>query len=82
MTIVDAQVHIWYADSEQRPWPTGTKGQKPYEVTRDAMLFQMDLAGVDRAIIVPPSWEGERNVLRAFFPQIERADRLPTHTQT
>ena len=25
------------------------------------MLFQMDLAGVRRAVIVPPSWEGDRN---------------------
>jgi predicted TIM-barrel fold metal-dependent hydrolase len=27
----------------------------------DRLLAMMDEAGVDRAIIVPPSWEGDRN---------------------
>ena len=61
MIITDAQLHIWHADTPERPWPAGTKGQKPYEIRRETMLFQMDLAGVQRAILVPPSWDGERN---------------------
>jgi hypothetical protein len=28
-----------------------------------SLLFQMDLAGVRRVVLVPPSWEGDRNDL-------------------
>jgi predicted TIM-barrel fold metal-dependent hydrolase len=63
MLIVDAQVHIWAADSPQRPWPRDrtTRPQKPYPVTGDLILAGMDEAGVDRVVLVPPSWEGDRN---------------------
>ena len=65
MTIVDAQVHIWGADTPERPWPPGRahQAQKPYPVTREMVLREMDAAGVSRAVIVPPSWEGDRNDL-------------------
>jgi len=63
MDIVDSQVHLWAADSPARPWPPGRaqEAQKPYPISKEAMLFQMDLAGVRRIVIVPPSWEGDRN---------------------
>ncbi len=65
MLIVDSQVHIWGADTPDRPWPPGRahQAQKPYPVTREMVLAAMDEAGVSRAIIVPPSWEGDRNDL-------------------
>lgn len=65
MHIVDSQVHLWGADTPDRPWPPGraAQAQKPYPVTKEALLLQMDLAGVSRIVIVPPSWEGERNDL-------------------
>lgn len=65
MLIVDSQVHIWGADSPERPWPPfrGSGAQKPYPVSKETLLLQMDLAGVDRIVLVPPSWEGERNDL-------------------
>jgi len=65
MLIVDAQIHLWAADTPDRPWPPGgaQRAQKPYPVTRDLALAGMKEAGVDRAVIVPPSWEGERNDL-------------------
>jgi predicted TIM-barrel fold metal-dependent hydrolase len=65
MHIVDSQVHIWAADSPERPWPAGRaqEAQKPYPIGKEALLFQMDLAGVRRAVLVPPSWEGDRNDL-------------------
>src|SRR2546427_9155279 len=65
MQIVDAQVHIWGADTRDRPWPPGRahQAQKPYPVTRDLVLAGMKEAGVDRAVLVPPSWEGDRNDL-------------------
>ena len=65
MLIVDAQVHIWSADSPDRPWPPGRgqHAQKPYPVTREMVLEAMDEAGVDRAVLIPPSWEGDYNDL-------------------
>ncbi len=65
MDIVDSQVHIWGADTADRPWPPGraAEAQKPYPVDREALLLQMDLAKVRRMVLVPPSWEGERNDL-------------------
>lgn len=61
--IVDAQVHVWGADSPERPWPEGraSEAQKPYPVTKELVIEGMDEAGIDRAILVPPSWEGDRN---------------------
>jgi L-fuconolactonase len=61
--IVDAQVHIWAADTPERPWPKDrqTPPQKPYPVTKELILAGMDEAGVDRVVLVPPSWEGDRN---------------------
>jgi L-fuconolactonase len=63
MNIADSQVHVWQAESPDRPWPPGRAqdAQKPYPISKETMLFQMDLAGVRRAVIVPPSWEGDRN---------------------
>ena len=65
MLIVDSQVHIWGADTPDRPWPPGgaRRAQKPYPVTKDMLLAEMDTAGVSRVVIVPPSWEGDRNDL-------------------
>src|SRR5215475_13437708 len=63
MNIVDSQVHIWGPDMPQRPWPAGRakEAQKPYPILKETLLFQMDLAGVRRMVLVPPSWEGDRN---------------------
>ena len=62
MMIVDAQVHIWAANSPERPWPKGRhEAHKPQPITAEDMLRDMKTAGVDRAVLVPPSWEGEYN---------------------
>ena len=60
--IVDSQVHLWAASTPERPWPARAK---PHGESLDAatVLARMDESGVDRAIIVPPSWEGDRNDL-------------------
>ena len=62
MKIVDAQVHIWGANTPERPWPAR---HPPHREPLDKLELaaEMDKAGVDRAIIVPPSWEGDRNDL-------------------
>jgi L-fuconolactonase len=65
MPIVDAQVHIWGADTPERPWPAGHahRAHRPVPFSKDDLLAEMAAAGVDRAVIVPPSWEGDRNDL-------------------
>ena len=63
MLIVDAQVHIWGADTPARPWPKRGPAQRPVPLGKDELLREMDAAGVDRVVIVPPSWEGDRNDL-------------------
>jgi L-fuconolactonase len=65
--IVDAQIHIWTPDTPERPWPRhGDEGKTATPQMTEPMspgdiLASMDNAGVDRAILVPPSWEGDRN---------------------
>ena len=64
MLIVDAQVHIWGPDTPQRPWPKGRAApHRAQPFSRDDLLQEMDAAGVARVVIVPPSWEGDRNDL-------------------
>ena len=49
MMIVDAQVHLWGADTPERPWPKReNKPHRPVPLGRDALLREMDAAGVRR----------------------------------
>jgi predicted TIM-barrel fold metal-dependent hydrolase len=59
--IVDAQVHLWKANTPDRPWLPNRVAQLPEPFTIEKLVPMMDTAGVDRAVIVPPSWEGDRN---------------------
>ena len=61
MMIVDSQVHIWAADTPERPWPARHEPHKPEPITAQDLLREMDGAGVNACVLVPPSWEGERN---------------------
>jgi predicted TIM-barrel fold metal-dependent hydrolase len=66
LKIVDSQVHIWAADRPDRTWPPPAHGLKPaphrdHPITAEELLGRMQEAGVDRTILVPPSWEGDRN---------------------
>jgi predicted TIM-barrel fold metal-dependent hydrolase len=65
MRIVDSQVHLWAASTPERPWPEGREleAQRAYPILKETLLLQMDQAGVERVVLVPPSWEGERNDL-------------------
>jgi len=60
-TIVDAQVHLWKDESEDWKWVPGMKPQMPEPFTIEKLVPLMDQAGVDRVVIVPPSWPGDRN---------------------
>ena len=59
--IVDAQVHLWKANTPDRPWLPDRVAQLPEPFLIEKLVPMMDEAGVDRAVIVPPSWEGDRN---------------------
>ena len=63
MLIVDAQVHIWGANTPERPWPARHQPHREVPLGKEELLREMDAAGVNRAVIVPPSWEGDRNDL-------------------
>jgi L-fuconolactonase len=60
--IVDAQVHVWGANTPERPWPARAESHRA-PLGKDELLSEMAKAGVDRAVLVPPSWEGDRNDL-------------------
>ena len=81
MLIVDSQVHIWGAHTPERPWPRWAVGTpdkprnvalRPVPVSADDVLADMKVAGIDRAVIVPPAFEGDRNDLA-----LEAAQRYP-----
>jgi len=59
--IVDSQVHIW-DDSSQviANWPPGEKvqGWTLTPLTAERLVAQMDAAGVSRAFLVPPAFDG------------------------
>jgi predicted TIM-barrel fold metal-dependent hydrolase len=59
--IVDAQVHLWKAESPDWPWVPGRKPQLLEPFSIEKLVPLMDEASVDRVVIVPPSWPGDRN---------------------
>src|SRR5260221_5822302 len=64
MFIADAQVHIWAASTPDRPWPQGhATPDRPMPFGKDDLLREMDAVGVQRAVLVGPSWDGNRNDL-------------------
>lgn len=75
MLVVDAQSHIWGADTLERPWPARTRPHREMPFGKDELLREMNAAGVDRVVIVPPSWEGDRNDLALAAAQ-QHPDRF------
>lgn len=63
MVVLDAQVHIWEADRPDRPWiPGGSQVvHLPEPLSPERLLGDMNRVGVDRTLLVSPSWEGPRN---------------------
>ena len=75
MTIIDSQVHIWGAETPDKPYLT-ENASKPHRVKplgHEELLQVMDANGVQRTVCVPPTWEGFSNEesLRAarLYPQ-------------
>jgi predicted TIM-barrel fold metal-dependent hydrolase len=67
MLVVDAQVHLWSSGT-----PLAHHRQVP-SVSAEEMLKEMDAAGVDAAIIHPPSWDAH-----AESVAIGAAQKYPT----
>jgi predicted TIM-barrel fold metal-dependent hydrolase len=63
MFIADAQVHIWAPDTPERPWRPGQTVHRKVPLGADELLREMDGAGVSRALLVPPYWDGDRHDL-------------------
>jgi predicted TIM-barrel fold metal-dependent hydrolase len=63
--VVDTQVHIWAANTPERPWGEGMENRAhlPIPLGQEELLVLMDRAGVDCAILIPPSLDGDRNDL-------------------
>jgi L-fuconolactonase len=63
--IIDSQVHIWAENTAERPWAPNMEGRAHLAepLSAEKLLRMMDQAGVDAAILVPPSLEGDRNDL-------------------
>lgn len=84
--IVDSQVHLWGENTPERPWRRDAvrTAHRAVPPTADDLLREMDGAGVDRAVLVPPSWEGDRNdlALKAAADHPDRfavMGRFPAH---
>ena len=75
MLVTDAQIHLWENERPDRPWPKDGRStpHRPNGFTAEQMLAEMDPIGVDRAVIVPPSWIGESNEYA-----LEAAAQYPT----
>ena len=61
--IVDSQIHLWAPETPERPWIAGgrERAHLPDPLTFLKFLPMMETAGVDRAIVVPPTWPGDDN---------------------
>jgi L-fuconolactonase len=63
MMITDAQVHIWAPETPEKPYAKGEASQphRSIPLGKDELLTEMDGAGVQRCVLVPPTWEADRN---------------------
>jgi L-fuconolactonase len=63
MMIIDSQVHIWARETPENPYTqeNASKPHRPVPLGHQELLREMDAAGVERCVLVPPTWEGDRN---------------------
>lgn len=64
--VVDSQVHVWLPESPARLWPSGGRewaraSHRATAISGEQLIREMDEIGVDRAVLVPPLFEGHRN---------------------
>jgi L-fuconolactonase len=61
MKIIDSQLHCFYSNTPEHPWPAGAVAIHGPEFTIEKALEVMDQNGVQGAVLVPPSWNGWDN---------------------
>jgi len=61
MKIVDAQVHVWGPNTPERPWPKRHPPHRDEPLGAAQLIGEVDAAGIDAVVLVPPSWEGDYN---------------------
>ena len=63
MMIIDSQVHIWAPETVNKPYATenASTPHRPVPLGHDELLREMNGAGVERCVLVPPTWEADRN---------------------
>jgi predicted TIM-barrel fold metal-dependent hydrolase len=61
MLITDVQIYIWEIDRPDRPWMKGLQRppHRPDGFSAEEILAEMDAVGVNRAVIVTPTWVGD-----------------------
>ena len=74
MFIADAQVHVWGPETPERPWRAGHQPRRAEPLQPADLLREMSAAGVDRAVLVPPYIDCERNDL-----VLAAAQQYPDH---
>ena len=57
MIITDSGLHVWQAPTPERPW-NPAKAHLKDPMSYEDLRARMKEAGVDRAILVPPSFAG------------------------
>lgn len=63
MLIADSQVHIWAPNTPERPWRPGQNVHREIPLEAEEVLREMNAAGVERCVLVPPSLDADRNDL-------------------
>jgi predicted TIM-barrel fold metal-dependent hydrolase len=63
MLIIDSQVHIWAPETPDKPYAreNAAKPHREIPLGAEELLREMDGAGVSRCVLVPPTWEADRN---------------------
>jgi predicted TIM-barrel fold metal-dependent hydrolase len=63
MFIIDSQVHIWAPETPEKPYAKGDASppHRPVPLGHEELLREMDGSGVARCVLVPPTWEDDRN---------------------
>lgn len=89
MDIVDSQVHVWSPNTPEHPWadPVHAAEHRFEALGAEQLLGEMEVAGVDRAVLIPPAFEGERNELalaaaRRFPDRFAVVARVPIEKAT
>lgn len=63
MMIIDSQVHIWAPETPEKPYAKehASPPHRPVPLGHEELLREMDGSGVARCVLVPPTWEDDRN---------------------